>query len=249
MSGLHLAGKHAVVTGAKGGIGKKICEMLAGQGVHLWACIRRPDALFEQWLAQTADLQRINARAVYMEFEDGATMDVGLRSILDEKKPVDILINCAGVMSTALLNATTIDEIRRVYEINFFSQLHIIRALSKRMIRARSGNIINFSSYAGMQNLPGRIAYGGSKNAIAYATRTLASEYKPYNIRVNAVAPGPVDTDMIGHYSQQDLEAFRSMTYDKRLGTVEDIANLVMFLASDVSSHINGQIIQIDGGM
>ena len=116
------------------------------------------------------------------------------------------------------------------------------------MIRNKRGNIINMASVTGFENQPGRLAYGGSKASMIYMTRTLANELKPLGIRVNAIAPGPVDTEMTAHRDSQLLERFRAETYDHRLATTEEIANVALFLASDLSAHIDGQTIRIDGG-
>ena len=248
MSESSLRGKNAVITGAAGGIGRSICEMFAKHGCNIWACIHTISAENTAYFNSLQSQYGIWIKPICFELINSNSITKGIKTILDERIPVDIIINNAGVLDTALLVETTIDKIRQVFEINYFSTLLIIQKLAKRMIRQKYGNIVNIASIAGLENQPGRLAYGGSKASMIYMTRTLANELKPFGIRVNAIAPGPVETGMIEYYDSNQLDALRMETCNQRLGVPNDIANAVLFLASDASSHIDGQVLRVDGG-
>jgi 3-oxoacyl-[acyl-carrier protein] reductase len=144
---------------------------------------------------------------------------------------------------------TPISKIKEVFEINFFSQLLIIQYVSKLMMKQKSGSIVNMASIVGLDGYPGYTAYGSSKAALIYATKTLARELAPYNVRINAIAPGLTETDMA---MQMEGKAKDKMVNDsamKRLAKPEEIANMALFLASDLSSFVNGQVMRVDGGM
>ena len=158
----------------------------------------------------------------------------------DGNKPTfDILVNNAGIPSGGLMQMTSIDTLRDVMDVNFISQIALIQMVSKYMMRQKSGSIVNIGSVGGIEAREGYLAYGSSKAAFMWATRCISKELAPYNIRVNAVAPGLVDDEQ-----EKILQAI-SM---KRKGTPEEIAEVVYFLATDASSFITGSIINADGG-
>ena len=244
-----LKDKNIVITGAKGAIGRETCNMLAGNGANIWACMRKQDAETERYLSKISERYSVWIKPVYIELGNRSSMDEGINKILGEKLPIDVLINNAAVAKFGLANLTSIETVREVFEVNFFSQLYITEKISRRMIRNKRGNIINIASVSALENEAGRLAYGGSKAALIYMTKTLANEYKSFGIRVNAIAPGPVETDMMKNYTDEQIEECRALSYDGRVANPEDVANLICFLSSDRSEHINGQVIRIDGGI
>ena len=243
-----LKGKNIILTGTNGMVGQVICEKLAANGANIWACMRAKNEDTEKRLSQIAIDNSVWIKPIYFDLKNPKEVNEGISSILKDKIKVDVLINNAAIIKTGLLNLTSIDLIKDIFEVNFFSQLDITKKVSKRMIRNRQGNIINISSISGCINKEGHIAYGGSKAALNYATKTLAKEYKQYGIRANGIAPGPVEIDGKSHYSDSQIEIFKKLSYDKGVASPEDVANLVVFLASEKSKHINGQIINLDGG-
>jgi 3-oxoacyl-[acyl-carrier protein] reductase len=138
---------------------------------------------------------------------------------------------------------------RRVFEINFFSQMLITQSICKLMIRQNTGSIVSVSSITALDGNSGQISYGASKAALLGATKTLASELAPYNIRVNAVAPGVIDTDMTASISQSARQNLCSRIPMKRMGMPSEVVNTLLFLASDLSTYITGQTFRIDGGI
>lgn len=243
-----LKGKNVIITGANRGIGKAILEIFARNKANIWACCRKKNPVFEAEVQELAEKNGVWIRPVYFELGDETSIHSGLATILSEKLPIDVLINNAGITATALLQQTTIDEIKHVFEINFFSHLSVIRRVSKSMIRNKNGVIINMASIAGIEHQPGRIAYGSSKAALIWMTQSLAKELGPFHIRVNAIAPGAIQTHMVTDYPEEKITKIVSETGLRRLGNPEEIAEVALFLASDASSYINGQIIKVDGG-
>ena len=244
-----LKGKNIVITGAKSAIGRRTCNDLACYGANIWACIREHDIEVEEYLSNISKRYSVWIKPIYFELGNKSSMDEGISKILGDKLPIDVLINNAAIARFGLVNLTSIDTIREVYEVNFFSQLYLTEKISKRMIRNKKGNIINIASVSGLENQAGRLAYGGSKAALIYMTKTLAKEYRSSGIRVNAIAPGPVETGMIKNYTDEQIEEYKTLAYNGRIATPEDVAKLICFLASDRSEHINGQVIRIDGGV
>lgn len=240
--------KNVIITGAAGGIGIAMVETFASEGHNIWACARSESLDFEHKLKLISETTRQWIKPVYFDMSNPKAIKMGIESILSEKKPIDILINNAGTSSVGLLNQTKIDSIRELFEVNFFSMLEITQLVSRRMVRQRNGNIVNIASLAGIEPQPGKIAYGSSKAAVIMMTKCLAKELGPFGIRVNAIAPGPIDTVMINQYSDELKSKLQSEASLKRLGKTEEIAKTAVFLASDNASYISGSIIRVDGG-
>ena len=243
-----LRGKNVIITGANRGIGHTLLVMLAKSGANIWACCRKSNSSFEEEIACLAAENRVWIKPVYFELTDSNSIERGLQCIIADRQSIDVLVNNAGVTATALLHQTSIEEIKEIFEVNYFSLLTIVKRISKVMIRQKSGSIVNMASVAGMEHQPGRVAYGSSKAAVIWMTQALAKEFGPFGVRINAVAPGAIKTEMIAEYSEEEINKIVSETSLRRLGNVDEIAEVVLFLASDVSSFITGQIIKVDGG-
>ena len=170
--------------------------------------------------------------------------------ILSSKKPIDILINNAGTIHTALFQMTSIKKLKEIFDINFFSQTIFTQYILKSMINNKKGNIIYISSTSGIDGNEGRSAYSSAKAAIIAQAKALSREVGLYNIRVNAIAPGLTDTDMMRNNTQEKvIQEMTSRTSLKRIGKPDEIANTVLILSSELSSFITGQVIRVDGGM
>ncbi len=243
-----LEGKNALVTGARRGIGRAVVEALAEHGANVWACAREPDQAFEADMAGLAARCGPWLRPVYFDLTDEGQVKEGLKSVLKEKLAVDVLVNVAGVAHGGLLGMTSISTLKEVFEINFFSQVQVMQLVSKQMMRQKAGSIINLASVGGIEANPGYLAYGSSKAALIWATRSLAKELASYNIRVNAVAPGLTDTRM-GHYrDEEELEKVLARTPFRRMAHPREIADAVVYLASDMASYVTGHVLVVDGG-
>ena len=240
--------KNAVITGANRGIGKSLVELFASNGYNIWACARKQNIEFEEWLNRNASTNNVWIKPVYFEMSDTDAINNGIQSILNDNLAVDVLINNAGISTVGLLSMSKVDDIVNLFNVNYFAMLRIIQRISKKMSRQKSGVIINMGSLAGIEPQAGKIAYGSSKAAVMMMTKCLAKELGPLGIRVNSIAPGPIETEMIHQYKDEMLERLASESALRRLGKKEEIANVALFLASDKSSYINGEIIKVDGG-
>lgn len=239
---------NAIITGCNRGIGKSLVESFANEGDNIWACARKASPEFEAWLDITAKQAGVRIKPVYFELTDTEALDAGIQSIIDEGESIDVLINNAGISTVGLLSMSKVEDIKKIFDVNFFAMLRIIQKVSKRMARQRHGVIINMGSIAGIEAQPGKIAYGSSKAAVMMMTKCLAKELGPMGIRVNAIAPGPVETEMIHQYKDDVLGKLASESALRRLGRKEEIAHVALFLASEQASYINGEIIRVDGG-
>lgn len=245
-----LVGKTAVVTGSNRGIGRSILEVLARNGAAIFACARKPDDAFSEFLARLEREELSNLTPIYFDFSNLNEVREGARTILLKATRIDVIVNNAGVIHTSLFQMTPIEKIREVYEINLFSQIAFTQNLVRKMCQARSGSIINISSSAAIEGNEGRLAYAGSKAAMISSSKVMARELGTFNIRVNAVAPGLTDTDMMrGNHKEDAIANTVARVSLKRIAKPEEIANVVLFLASDLSSYMTGQVLRVDGGM
>lgn len=243
-----LKGKNAIVTGASGGIGKAITEEFARCGANVWACCRKVDENFETWLAELSSKYGVSITPCVFTLDDEASIKQGLQKIFDTKQPVHILVNNAGTTAVGTLLETSMEVLRKTFEINYFAQILICQIVFRKMMRNRSGAIVNISSAQALSPQKGRLAYASSKAALSLATQVMAQEFAPFGIRVNAVAPGAVKTSLLEKYPDKGLENYIAASVLKRPAAAEEIATVVRFLASDDSSFITGQIIPVDGG-
>ena len=239
---------NVIITGSNRGIGKAFVETFAKAGYNIWACARKNNADFETWIQKLSERNNIWIKPVYFEMSDKNSLNAGIQSILDENLPVDVLVNNAGISTVGLLSMSKVEDIENMFQVNYFAMLRLIKKVAKRMSRQKSGSIINMGSLAGIEAQPGKIAYGSSKAAVMLMTKCLAKELGPLGIRVNAIAPGPVETEMIQQYKDVMLEKLASESALRRLGKPQEIAEVALFLASEQASYINGEIIKVDGG-
>ena len=245
---MKLAGKNAIITGANGGIGKELVRQFAKEGANIWACARKSSDEFEQYIQKMSQEYNVWVKPVYYDLENEEEIISELKKIIAEKKSIDILVNNAGVAYGGLMQMTSMDKLKEVFQVNYFAPIMIIQLISRIMQRQKSGNIINIASVGGIETNPGYLAYGSSKASLIWATKTIAKELGMYNIRVNAVAPGLTDTSMGSYKSEEELAKTIDRTGLKRMARTEEIASAVIFLASDDASYITGEIMQVDGG-
>jgi len=245
-----LKGKNAVITGARRGIGRAAVEVFAGQHANVWACARKQDDAFEEDMRHLAERYSVFVRPIYFDITDEAQIKQAVQEIRKQKVSIDILVNMAGIVEDSTsFQMTSIDKMKHLFDTNFFGMTLLTQYISRIMTRQNSGNIVNVASIAGLDGEPAQYEYAASKAAVAGASRHLARELSPYNIRVNAIAPGMIDTDMGTKIDAGLKEHMLDKVIMKRMGKPDEIANVIAFLASDLSSYITGQIIRADGGM
>lgn len=245
-----LKGKTVLITGARGQIGRAFIEEFAQNGTNIIAHLRKEDTNFNEFKTNIEQKYNTSIKVVYFDMTDFATMSSILKDILLKQKiKIDILINNAAVAHGGFFQMTPISKIREIFEVNLFAQMELTQIIAKMMIRQKSGIIINMSSILGLDIKEGSCSYGLTKTAIAAWTKTLSCELAQYGIRVNAIAPGLVDTNMATLMEEKAYENMINQTAMKRLAKPEEIAKVGIFLASENSSFVNGQVIRVDGGV
>lgn len=243
-----LTGKTAVVTGGSRGIGRAICLKLAGQGANIVLNYAGNAAAAEETRAACEALG-VRALAVQGDVADPAACNALIDTAIEAFGQVDILVCNAGITRDNLLMRMSDEEFQKVIDTNLKGTFHCMRAVIRPMMKKRRGRIISISSVVGLMGNAGQINYAASKAGVIGMTRSLAREVASRGITVNAVAPGFIRTDMTDVLSDAVREGIlRSIPLGK-LGEAEDVANTVLFLASDEAAYITGQVLSVDGGM
>ncbi|MBP3205418.1 MAG: 3-oxoacyl-ACP reductase FabG [Oribacterium sp.] len=245
-----LKGKNAIITGARRGIGRATVETFASQGANVWACTRKQDDAFEADMKSVAEKHGVEIWPVYFDVTNESEMKSAVQNIRKQKISIDALVNIAGIADDSTsFQMTSMEKMKHVLDVNFFAVTLLTQYISRLMARQNYGSIVNIASIAGIDGAPAQYEYAASKAAIIGGTRNLARELASNNIRVNAVAPGMIATDMGAQIDDELKQSVLSKVIMNRLGKPEEIADVVAFLASDMSSYMTGQIIRVDGGM
>ena len=236
-----LEGKVAIVTGCSRGIGRAIMETFAANGAIVYAV-----DLVEGCMDDAASDKVIPC---YFDITDTKAVIELVKKVKKEQGKIDILVNNAGIMQDALIPMVTDDQIHKTFEVNVFAMMHFIQYVSKVMKRQHSGTIINAASIMGISGNYAQMVYAASKGAVIALTKSAAKELAQDGIRVNAIAPGTINTKLLENTPEETLNQIKSRIYMGELGTPEEVANAYLFLASDLSSYISGQVLGVDGMM
>ncbi len=243
-----LEGKVALITGASRGIGKGIAKKFVEQGAKVAFTYISSDekakALENELSAGGGTAKGFKSNAA--KFDDAQEL---VKQVVEEFGTVDILINNAGITRDNLLMRMSEDHWDEIMEVNLKSVFNLTKAVMRTMLKARNGSIINMSSVVGVKGNAGQANYAASKAGIIGFTKSVAAELGSRNIRCNAIAPGFIETEMTEKLDQDTVQEWRNAIPLKRGGTPEDIANACLFLASDMSGYITGQVMNVDGGM
>lgn len=246
---INLAGKVAVVTGGARGIGFAISEVLAAHGANLVLNARSDQNLLAAKSRQLSERYSIACDFVAGDISDPSTAEALAKKAFSSGRRLDIFVNNAGVLQDGLIGMIPAADVDHVIDVNLKSVLYGTQAATRVMRRSGGGSIINIASIIGRFGNSGQLVYGASKAGVIGATLSAAKELAPLGIRVNAIAPGFINTDMTAQLPPEKYdERVRSIAM-KRIGTAEDVANCALFLASDLSSYVTGQTIGVDGGM
>jgi 3-oxoacyl-[acyl-carrier protein] reductase len=247
MPELGLSGKNATITGASKGIGKIIALTLAREGTNVAAVARDERALKD--LCQQLTQLNVKARYYTVDVTDYKQVETCVDKINTEFGSIDILVNNAGVTRDSLLMRLEDKDWDSVMQVNLKGYFNFIKAVSKYMIRQRAGKIINISSVIGLYGNIGQANYSASKAGVIALSKTAAKELGSRNITVNCVAPGFIKTEMTDRMQEERKQKVIDAIPLKRFGRPEDVANAVLFLASNLANYISGETIVVDGGM
>tara|TARA_B100002019_G_scaffold287825_1_gene300440 strand:- start:848 stop:1588 length:741 start_codon:yes stop_codon:yes gene_type:complete len=245
-----LKGKLALVTGTKSGIGNSILKIFAENKANIIACARERDKYFEEECNQLSEKHSVNIYPTYFDLGEEENLKLEVNKILLAHKKIDILVNNAGEIETSAFLMTKLDTFKKIFQVNFHSPVLLMQMVLKNMIKNKSGSIINLSSISAFESNEGRSAYSASKSALNSISKTIARELGKVNIRVNNVAPGIIDTKMLNSNTNKEIiKELINKSSLKRVGSPNEVANTILFLASDLSSYISGETIKVDGGM
>lgn len=242
-------GKNVVITGSSRGIGLAILEQFAKEGANIAACSnKQSDAVIKKY-KEIAEVNNVQIIPYFFDMSNEEVVKEGVKEIKAAMPVVDVLVNNAGISHIAPFMMSKMEDLHRVFQINFFSQMVLTQGLLGNLKKAKGASIVNMTSIAGLDGGVGVTTYGSSKAAIALTTKVLAQELSFFKIRVNGVAPGMVETDMAISMGEKAAENTSNASALKRLAQPEEIAQTVAFLASEQASYITGQIIRVDGGI
>jgi 3-oxoacyl-[acyl-carrier protein] reductase len=243
--------KTAIITGTNRGIGLAALEAFAANGAKIYAHARRETPDFLNLINDISRMYGTEIWPVCFDLTDYETMKQKMKEIAASKRQIDILVNNAGVISdNSSFLMTSIDKMKSVFEVNFFAQMALTQYAVRLMTRHKGvgRSIVNVASVAAIDG-EAQIEYSASKAAVIGATRKLAIELNGYNIRVNAVAPGITDTDMASAMEEGLMKRMVEKTVMNRKAQPGEISGTILFLASDLSSYMTGQVLRVDGGM
>lgn len=239
---LLLKNKIAIVTGAARGIGQKIAELYSEHGAIVYALDIR-----EEDLSWTESFQSIHK--IVIDICDFSAVKSAVNAIKKEHGHIDILVNNAGLISYEMMSMIDYDRFRKMIEVNVISLIYIMQLVSRIMIRQNEGAIINMASMVAVKGASGQLSYSATKGAVISATKSAAKELVDKKIRVNAIAPGMVGTDRFRSVLEEKFSQKINDIPFGRLADPEDIANAALYLASDMSSYVTGQVLGVDGGV
>lgn len=237
-----LENKVTVITGCGRGIGQAILELFLANGAVVYAVDREGDS-FSKYKDNPC------CKPVVMDVTNAEHVRNLFIQIKKEQNRLDVLVNNAGIMRDALIGMISREQIESTYSVNVFAVIDMLQYASKFFKRQQTGSIINLASIMGTYGEAGKMLYSSSKGAIISLTKAAAKELAPQNIRVNAIAPGTVDTSLLSGLTPQQIDKTISSIGFGRLAKPDEIAKVALFLASDMSQYVTGQIIGVDGGM
>lgn len=245
---LNLKNKIALVTGGSRGIGKKIAEALANEGANVVVTATNINKA-QEVADELKSKYNVETLALVHDVKSSKSCKDVVAKTIEKFGSIDILVNNAGITRDMLVIQMDDSAWNDVIDTNLSGAFYTSREAAKSMLRARKGKIINISSVIGKMGNAGQVNYAAAKAGIIGITKSMAKEFAPRGICVNAIAPGFIQTDMTGVLAEDAVKKIMDITPLKKLGNAEDVANIVVFLASDLSNYITGEVIAVDGGM
>jgi 3-oxoacyl-[acyl-carrier protein] reductase len=249
MKSIDLTENVAVVTGASRGIGLATAEALLQAGSRVVLNSREGSDATRAVFARLAAEHPGQTSVVFGSVADSATATAIGQHVMSKYKRLDVLVNNAGILRDRLIGMIPDSEIEEVFDVNVFGSLRLIQVAARIMTRRKSGSIVNVASIVGQRGNKGEMVYAASKAALIGATYAAAKELAPLNIRVNAVAPGLIETALLEHVPENDRTRIQASIALGRIGSPAEVANAILFLASDLSAYVTGQVLGVDGGL
>ena len=243
-----LAEKNVIVTGTSRGLGKELVHVIAEQGGNVIAHARTESEEHKRFCIEAKEKYGVNIIPLYFDLTDIDKMKEAVKIIRSMKISIDGLVNNAGIAGNSLFQMTSLDELKRIMDVDFFAPFAFTQYISKLMVRQGKGSIVNISSTSALDANSGKSAYGSAKAALCCMTRTIAEELGEKGVRSNAVCPGVMKTDMLESMPEYIINVEEDATFLGRLAMPRDVAGVVTYLLSDMASYITGQIIRVDGG-
>lgn len=243
-----LTNKNAIVTGASRGIGKAVALKLSALGANVAVVYAGNAEKANETVAEIESLG-VKSKAYCCDISSFDSAKELIASVIEEFGGVDILVNNAGIVKDCLVLSMKEEDFDRVIDVNLKGTFNMIKNVYQHMMKKRRGRIINLSSVVGLNGNAGQANYAAAKAGIIGMTKSVAKELAARGVTVNAIAPGFIGTDMTAALSDKNKEAIMASIPAKKMGTPDDIANTVAFLASDEASYITGEVIKVDGGM
>lgn len=243
-----LENKKALVTGSSRGIGKAIVEKFLSEGAEVWGLCSKPSAAKEE-IEKFAAEHNLSFHEIYADVGNAEQVSLVVKDALSQSGGFDILVNNAGITRDTLSFRMKKEQWDDVLRINLTSVFLICQIISNDMIKKRSGSIINMASIVGIHGGAGQVNYAASKGGLIAYSKSLAKEVGSRGVRVNAIAPGFIETDMTNAVNEELRKAWVENIPLKRAGKPEDVANAALFLASDLSTYVTAQVLGVDGGM
>lgn len=243
-----LGGKICLVTGTSRGIGREIAERFAEAGGFVYASARQEGCL-KDWANAMNTSVAGKISPIYFDVTDPVAVKQTVVRIKKEQGRLDVLVNNAGVVHNGALGMVPMDRVREMFEVNVFGLLELSQLVATRlMMKQKSGSIVNIASIVGVEGSRGQVAYSASKGAVISMTKSMAQELAPYQIRVNAVAPGMIDTGRLHVEIKEEYSDNVLPIGMGRLGNVGDVADACLYFASDMASYTTGQVMVVGGG-
>ncbi len=240
--------KVALITGATRGIGRQIAITLSKEGYHIALNYRKENQELES-VKKEIEANQVECFAIKGDVSNFDDCEEFVKQVIEKFGKIDVLVNNAGITKDMLLMRMKKEDFEQVVNVNLVGTFNVTKSVISHMLKARSGRIINISSVVGISGNAGQTNYAASKAGIIGFTKSLAKEVASRNILVNAIAPGFIGTSMTEVLKEEVKEEIAKSIPLKRMGTAQDVANCVKFLASEESSYMTGQVLQVDGGM